>query len=147
MPAPDDLNLQTDDTATRSSNAISLQLASHGLTILCVVLGLYAFLVGVSVLRGALPLNVAHFLIAPVPFALALWFGFGFMQSPPNSPPDFGLLLLCAGWGLTALAFLVPEGVARGANVTATVCGVLGLLCIVMGSVLSLRAWVDIVRS
>ena len=146
MSAPDDLNLPNVDATNRSSNAPSAQIASHGLTILCAALGLYAFLVGVSILRGALPPNLVHFLLVPVPLALALWFGFGFMQSPPNSPPDFGLLLSCAGWGLTALAFLVPESEAR-ANVTAAVCGVLGLLCIVLGSVLSLRAWIDIVRS
>ena len=147
MPSPDDLDLTTDDITNRSSNPLSFQIASHSLTILCVVLGVYAFSVGVSVLRGALPPNVAHFLIALVPLASALWFGFGFMQSPPGSPPDFGLLLLCAGWGLAALSLWVPSSADGGANVTATVCGVLGLLCIVLGSVLSLRAWIDIVRS
>ena len=125
------------------------------MTVLCIVIGLYALLVGVSILRGALPNNATHFLIVPVPLALALWFGFGFMQSPQrdtsntnsNTAPDFGLLLLCAGWGLAALALLVPSSDINNNNVTATVCGVLGLLCIVMGSVLSLRAWMDIVKS
>ena len=166
MLAPNDPIPNSDnDTASPKNAWYAFQNAAQGLTILCVVIGLYAFLVGVSILRGALLNNVTHFLISPVPLALALWFGFGFMQSPQrvssqqalsqrasadvelNTSPDFGLLLLCAGWGLTALALLVPSDQSNIENVTATVCGVLGMLCLVMGNVLSLRAWIDVVKS
>lgn len=141
--------------------------AQGRMTVLCTVLAIYSFLVGVSVLRGTLPWNSAHFFFVPVPFALVLWYGYGFMQPSPESAidaqrknePDFGLLLLCAGWALITLALMMPSPPAPSAanfdvaaspvtisTITAIICSVLGMVSIAGGSVLSIRNWRAIIR-
>jgi hypothetical protein len=73
---------------------------------------------------------------------------------PASTAPDFGLLLSSAGWALAALSLLIPAAApvnaaaaannAAAANpnsMTIAVCGVLAVLCIGCGAVLSLRTW------
>ena len=123
---------------------------------LSIALALYCLILGVAFLAGTLSTVRASWLLALVPFVLAIWYGYGFLQ-PNNAPsssgastgasvPDFGLLLSAGGWALVVLALLVPSpatsanGAAEASNITASFCGVLAVLCILCGAALSWRA-------
>lgn len=133
---------------------------------LSLALAVYCLILGVAFLAGALSTARSAWLLALVPFALAVWYGYGFLQ-PNNlasqsgistgaysgaSSPDFGLLLSAGGWALVVLALLVPSpatsatGATTTGNVTASFCGVLAVLCILCGAALSWRSWNEKIR-
>ena len=130
---------------------------------LSIALATYCLVLGVAFLAGALSMTRASWLLALVPLVLALWYGYGFLQ--PNNLPvnsdvstgasvaDFGLLLSAGGWALVVLALLVPSaatsatGAATASNVTASICGVLAVLCILGGAALSWRSWNEKTRA
>ena len=165
MPLSDSTQSQSDS----SPNFRAPHSSQRSMTTLCVALALYSFLVGVTLLRGVLSPSLAHFLFVPPPLALAFWYGYGFLlpaQKPSadstsnasasnasaSNDSDYGLLLLCAGWSLIALSLMLPRNDAPAPNlgasaVTAIVCGVLGAVCILAGTILSLHLWSTTVRN
>ena len=129
---------------------------------LSLALAVYCLILGVAFLAGAVSTARSAWLLALVPFVLAVWYGYGFLQpnnlasqsgaSSGASSPDFGLLLSAGGWALVVLALLVPSpatsatGASQASNVTASFCGVLAVLCILCGAALSWRSWNEKMR-
>jgi len=115
----------------------------------------YALLAGVGLWQGWLPFERAYFLMALPCIAPALWYGYSFYKGSDGAggAGDFGLLLFAAGWALLAFGFLIKDSVFRnglaaarsGLSVdpesapVATLCFVIGLVCLLAGAALSLR--------
>ncbi len=136
-------------SSTSSSSGAHERLWIIGLSI---ALAVYSLVVGVALLAGALSPFHASWLLALVPFVLACWYVYGFLQPNPSSKgtsaPDFGLLLSAGGWALTLLSLLIAQpapipsnATSSSSDVTAAFCGVLALLCLLCGAILSWRSW------
>lgn len=112
----------------------------------------YALLAGVGLWQEWVPIDRAYFLMALPCVAPALWYGYSFYKGSDGAG-DFGLLLSSAGWGLLAFGFLIKDSVFRNAEAAArsglavnpesapvaTLCFVIGFVCLLAGATLSLN--------
>ena len=129
--------------------------ADRFLTALVIASMLYTLLLGWGVLSGIVPFQWAYLLMALPCAAPIAWYGYGFLKIN-ESEQDFGLLFSALGWGFIAIGLLVRHvalsaalrsGTAAadpehlGQSTAATICTVIGLLCIVAGAAFALHAF------
>jgi hypothetical protein len=122
--------------------------------ILIIASMVYTLALGLGLLTGSIAAHNGYLAMALICLAPMVWYGYGFVQVP-DSRQDFGLLLSAVGWAMIAMALLIkqsqgiaPPGTeldAAAAQSTsspaAMVCVVVAVICLVLGAVISWRAW------
>lgn len=119
---------------------------------------LYTLLLGWGVLAGMVPFNTVYLLMALPCVAPIAWYGYGFVKVNETTQ-DFGLLLSALGWSFILISLLVRHAALNadlqayqagnlavdpnnmGQSSGATICTIIGLLCIVIGAFLAFQAW------
>jgi len=119
----------------------------------------YTLALGLALLIGTIQPQhgfLAMALICVVPVG---WYGYGFVMVP-DAKQDFGLLLSAVGWVMIIMALLIKhsDGLTRSAAINpidaqstptpaAMVCVVVAVLCLLLGAILSWRAWAAQLRT
>ena len=130
------------------------------LTALVIVSMLYTLLLGWGLLARLVPFQYAYLLMAIPCLAPALWNAYGFLRVKQTGQ-DFGLLLSALGWGCILIALLAKH-IALGNDLRARDAGTLvgnfgqsqvaliffvaGALALLMGAIISARAWAEAAR-
>lgn len=134
---------QTDNAPARETRG-----DDRALLILVVGLMIWTFAIGLGTLLGRIDPNSALLYMAIACLAPLAWNAYGFLKVT-EVEQDFGLLLSALGWALAAMALLFKYNASRVAlqnntsdgSTIATVCALLGFLCLAAGAALSLHAW------
>jgi hypothetical protein len=117
---------------------------NYALIALCMALLTFSLVAGIGLAGGSVPAQRAYLLMTPIPFVLALWYGFGAWRA---RFVDVGLLLMCAGWGMLFLTLLlkhagVQSALAQGLNVSQATDSPLTWLCALLSlGLLVAGAW------